>query len=51
MSHWKKADVNDDAKLTSVEFLAFLHPEHNKRTLKTMAEEMMPSFDKNNDKV
>ena len=51
VEHWYKADLNDDKILNSTEFLAFIHPEHNRRTLHAMVEDMMPNFDKNGDKV
>lgn len=51
VDHWYKADLDGNKILNSTEFLAFIHPEHNKRTLQAMVEEMMPSFDKNGDKV
>lgn len=47
--HWLKADFNDDEILNKREFLAFLHPEHNKKTLVSMAEEMIPHLDGNQD--
>ena len=51
VEHWYKADLDGNKYLNSTEFLAFIHPEHNKRTLRAMVEEMMPGFDKNSDKV
>ncbi|XP_065061600.1 45 kDa calcium-binding protein-like [Rhopilema esculentum] len=50
VEHWYKADLDGNKYLNSTEFLAFIHPEHNKRTLRAMVEEMMPGFDKNGDK-
>eukprot|EP00794_Sanderia_malayensis_P015013 gene15013-16562_t len=49
VEHWYKADLDQNKILNSSEFLAFIHPEHNKFTLRKMASEMMPSFDKNHD--
>ena len=51
VEHWYKADLDDNKILNSTEFLAFIHPEHNSRTLKAMVEDMMPNFDKNGDKA
>ncbi len=51
VDHWFKADLDRNEILNSTEFLAFIHPEHNKFTLRKMAIEMMPSFDRNGDKV
>lgn len=51
VEHWYKADLDGNKILNSTEFLAFIHPEHNKRTLQTMVNDMMPNFDKDGDKV
>ena len=51
VDHWYKADSDKNEALNSSEFLAFIHPEHNKQTLRSMTEEMMPGFDRNGDKV
>ena len=51
VEHWYKADLDDNKILNETEFLAFIHPEHNKKTLRAMVDEMMPNFDKNHDKV
>ena len=51
VEHWYKADLDGTKILNETEFLAFIHPEHNKKTLRAMVDEMMPNFDKDNDKV
>lgn len=47
--HWLRADFNNDQQLDKKEFLAFQHPEHNAKTLISMADEMMPHLDGNHD--
>lgn len=49
VKHWLNADFNGDELLDKDEFLAFQHPEHNRATLKMMANEITPSYDKNGD--
>lgn len=51
VGHWLSADENSDGMLNRHEFLAFLHPEHNVRTIKIMAEDMIKGYDKNKDGV
>ena len=51
VGHWLGADENSDGMLNRHEFLAFLHPEHNVRTIKIMAEDMIKGYDKNKDGV
>ena len=48
---WKRADLNNDDKLTEKEFLYFQHPEHNPNSIKEMASDMVVNFDRNKDKV
>lgn len=49
VKHWLKADYDGDNILDQHEFLAFHHPEHNKESIKMMADEITPSYDKNGD--
>ena len=51
IQHWLKADFNGDKVLNKNEFLAFYHPEHNKKTIELMVQEMLSSFDKDSDDV
>ncbi|XP_066929123.1 45 kDa calcium-binding protein-like [Clytia hemisphaerica] len=51
IQHWLKADFNGDKVLDKNEFLAFYHPEHNKKTIELMVKEMLSSFDKDNDHI
>lgn len=51
VSHWLKADFNEDKLLDQKEFLAFHHPESNKNTIAMMVDEFTPSFDTNHDGI
>ena len=48
---WRKADENKDLKLNKEEFLSFQHPEHNEKSIKGMAEDLMSQMDDNGDRV
>lgn len=48
---FRRGDMNLDDKLDETEFLYFQHPEHNPQSIKDLVEDMISSFDKNQDKV
>ena len=48
---YQRSDMDQDTQLDEQEFLFFFHPEHNPKTIKEMAEDMITNFDKNEDKV
>ncbi|CAI5441762.1 unnamed protein product [Caenorhabditis angaria] len=43
------SDDNNDGELSSEEWLAFLHPEHSRRGLFSLAEDIIRVYDRNND--
>jgi len=49
---WSEADDEpQDNRLTSKEFLSFMHPEHSKKTLETWVKDIMRGLDMNGDGV
>lgn len=51
VKHWKNADYDKNNFLDQHEFLAFRHPEHNKQAIEMMADEIIPTYDKDQDGV
>lgn len=51
LHRWKKADKNEDSKLSQDEFLSFQHPEHNEQSIEAMAEDLMAQMDDDRDLV
>jgi len=49
VKHWIAADTDNNLKLDKKEFVSFLHPEHNIKTISLMVDEMLPSYDRNKD--
>ncbi|XP_047137923.1 45 kDa calcium-binding protein isoform X1 [Hydra vulgaris] len=47
--NWKNADYDGNNILNMSEFVVFLHPEHNKRVIEIMADELITPMDVNKD--
>ena len=49
--NWKNADYDKNKFLDQNEFIVFLHPEHNKRVIEIMADELIAPLDVDKDGV